>query len=112
MNAHIVFGLFALYVSSVSLYMVLSGQQDSVLANLRRWWGRRLGHSVYFVLRVALPMLICILCLGWGVRNFDPSVFASPSDLSLTLNLDNYRELIISWQSERALDTYEILYGA
>ena len=48
MNAHIVFGLFALYVAATSLYMVLSGRQDGVLANLRRLWGRTLGSFSLF----------------------------------------------------------------
>lgn len=110
MNAHIVFGLFALYVAAASLYMVLYGHQDAVLASLRRFWGRTIGHSLYFVARVAVPMLICVLCLGWGVRNFDTA--AVDNVPVLTLNVDYYRDLMQSWQGEREIDSFDIVYGA
>jgi hypothetical protein len=112
MNAHIVFGLFALYVAATSLYMVLSGRQDGVLANLRRIWGRTLGHSLYFVARVALPMLICVFCLGWGVRHYDATVAMRHSEPELNLNVDSYRDLIRLWKQEHAIDAHGVVYGA
>jgi hypothetical protein len=112
MNAHIIFGLFALYAAATSLYMVLSGRQDAVLANLRRLWGRTLGHSIYFVARVALPMLICVFCLGWGVRNYDATVAMHHSEPELNLNVDSYRNLIRMWEQENPIDPHDIVYGA
>ncbi|MEJ2519953.1 MAG: hypothetical protein P8Y91_06370 [Desulfuromonadales bacterium] len=47
MNTDIVIGLFALYVALVSLVLVLTGRQETLLALLRRVWGRTLGHSLY-----------------------------------------------------------------
>ena len=79
-NAHIVFGLFALYVAAISLWMVLVGQQDTVLALLRQFWGRTIGHALYFVARVALPILICVIFLGWGVRQYDATIAFHDSD--------------------------------
>ena len=52
MNASIVFGLFALYVASISLYLVLAGRQDSLLEILRLFWGRTLGRAFYFIVNV------------------------------------------------------------
>ena len=112
MNAHIVFGLFALYVAAASLYMVLSGRQDAVLSNLRRLWGRTVGHSIYFVAKVALPMLICVFCLGWGVRHYDATLELHQSKPELTLNVEYYRELIRSWKQENPVDVHGIVYGA
>ncbi len=112
MNAHIIFGLFALYVAATSLYMVLAGRQDAVLETLRRFWGRTIGHSLYFVARVAIPMLICVFCLGWGVRNFDASVVTSYTQPTLQLNVDYYREMINSWQYDHDDDAFEAVYGA
>ena len=112
MNAHIVFGLFALYVAVTSLYMVLSGHQDAVLENLRRIWGRTIGHSIYFGARVAVPMLICVFCLGWGVRTYDASLIVSYSEPRLHLNVESYRDLMERWQHENELDSFDVVYGA
>lgn len=112
MNAHIVFGLFALYVAAASLYMVLSGRQDTVLANLRRLWGRTLGHSLYFFAKVALPMLICVFCLGWGVRHYDATVSLHHNEPELRLNADSYRDQIRMWKQENPVDALGIVYGA
>ena len=71
MNSYMVLGLFAMYVASISLVQVLCGQQDALLAFLRRCWGRRIGHSLYFFSHVALPLLICVLALGWGIRHYE-----------------------------------------
>ncbi len=94
MNAYIVLGLFALYVASMSLYLVLSGYQDAMLALLRRFWGRSLGHSLYFICHVALPVVVCVVCLGWGVRHYDVSVVYSKVEAPLSLNIDHYRKLL------------------
>ena len=112
MNAHIVFGLFALYVAATSLYMVLSGRHEAILANLRRWWGRTVGHSIYFVARVALPMLICVFCLGWGVRHYDATVSMSHNGPELNLNVDSYRDLIRLWKQDGPRETHDVVYGA
>lgn len=112
MNAHIVFGLFALYVAVTSLYMVLSGRHDSVLETLRRFWGRTIGHLLYFVARVAVPILICVFCLGWGVRNYDAELAANSFKPSLQLNVESYRDMLRAWQNERKIDHFEIIYGA
>jgi hypothetical protein len=112
MNAHIVYGLFALYVAVASLYLVLSGRQDAVLANLRRWWGRTLGHSLYFVAKVALPMLICIFSLGWGVRHYDATVAMHHSEPELNLNVESYRDHIRLWQRDASNDSHGVVYGA
>jgi hypothetical protein len=112
MNAHIVFGLFALYVAAISLYLVLAGQQEAVLALLRRFWGRTLGHSLYFITRVALPMLVCILCLGWGVRQYDATIAFNSSVAPLQLNVEYYRDLRLILQQEQAPDTIGVVYGA
>jgi hypothetical protein len=71
MNTYIIVGLFALAVATLSLAQVLIGYQDELLANLRRLWGRRVGHSLFFIANVAVPLLICVVCLGWGIRQFD-----------------------------------------
>ncbi len=112
MNAHIVFGLFALYVAVTSLYLVLTGRQDAVLELLRRFWGRTVGHSLYFIARVAVPMLICVLCLGWGVRNYDASIAMQSSRTDLQFNVDYYRDLIRGWQTENVPNPADIVYGA
>lgn len=71
MNTFIIFGLFALAVATLSLAQVLLGLQDELLAKLRRLWGRKVGHSLFFIANVAVPFLICVVCLGWGIREFD-----------------------------------------
>ncbi len=112
MNTHMVFGLFALYVAATSLYMVLSGHQDAVLETLRRFWGRTIGHSLYFIARVALPMLICVFCLGWGVRNYDATLAMSYNKPALQLNVEYYRDMMEVWQKERDADAFDVVYGA
>jgi hypothetical protein len=111
-NAHIVFGLFALYVAAISLWMVLVGQQDNVLALLRQFWGRTVGHSLYFVARVALPVLICVVCLGWGVRQYDASIAFHDSDPPLQLNVEYYRDLRSMLRIDKSHDPVGIVYGA
>lgn len=111
MNAHIVFGLFALYVAGISLCLVLVGKQDAILALLRRFWGRTLGHSLYFIARVALPMLICVLCLGWGVRRYDAAVLHD-LDAPLQLNVEDYRALILTLPADKIPDSVGVVYGA
>ncbi len=112
MNEHIVLGLFALYVAATSLYLVLVGRQDAVLSLLRRIWGRTRGHSLYFVANVALPLLVCVLCLGWGARNYDSDSALDGLEKPLQLNLDSYRELRPLWQKERSPDPLGAVYGA
>ena len=112
MNGHIVFGLFALYVAAISLYLVLSGKQDALLALLRRFWGRTLGHSFYFIANVALPVLICVLSLGWGVRQYDPTIASNGFDTSLQLNVESYRDIDTLLQNEQVKDPLGIVYGA
>ena len=112
MNAHIVFGLFAFYVAAVSLWLVLSGRHDGLLALLRQFWGRALGHSLFFVTRVALPVLICVICLGWGIRQYDPSIAFRSPDTPLQLNVKYYRDLILLSQEEKSQDSIPTVYGA
>jgi hypothetical protein len=111
MNAHIVFGFFALYVAAISLYLVLAGRQEAVLALLRRFWGRTRGYSLYFVANVALPLLICVLCLGWGVRHYDAKI-ANSFTRPLHLNIESYRELRLMLQEEQVVQPLGVLYGA
>jgi hypothetical protein len=112
MNAHIVFGLFALYVALISLCLVLVGQQDSILALMRYLWGRSRGYALYFLANVALPLLVCILCLGWGVSRYDGQLASDSSSLQLQLNVGrdrNYRPIL---GTERVTDTLGVVYGA
>jgi len=69
-NPHLILGLFALYVAVASLVQVLAGKQDTLLAKVRQTWGRTLGLGLYFLVHVTLPVLVCVLCLGWGVSRF------------------------------------------
>lgn len=114
MNGHIVLGLFALYVAVISLGLVLTGRQDGLLLRLRQTWGRRCGHSLYFVLNVALPLLVCIVSLGWGVRHYDPEILVASLSTPYQLRLD-----VKSYQIQElftpALNTVtpdQIIYGA
>lgn len=91
MNSYIILGLFALYVGIMSLLLVLSGHEDALLERLRALWGRTFGHAAYFACRVAIPLLVCVLCLGWGVRLYDPAASAAAVLPRLHLNLDAYR---------------------
>ena len=84
MNTSIIFGLFAFSVAIISLIQVLTGQQDNLLALLRRFWGRPLGHSLYFLSHVAIPVVVCILCLGWGIRHYDSSLLVMEDTSSRT----------------------------
>ena len=111
MNAHIVFGLFALYVAIVSLWLVLSGHQDTLLALLRKFWGRTIGHALYFVVRVALPVLLCVICLGWGIRQYDITVASLHYDTPLQLNVEYYRDLRLMLQKDKTQDTVGVVYG-
>jgi hypothetical protein len=112
MNTSIVFGLFALYVASISLYLVLSGRQDTLLEMLRRFWGRTLGHTFYFLANVALPLVLCVVCLGWGVRQYDPKLASHDLDSSPQLNVESYRDLRVLLQSKQSPETLEVVYGA
>ena len=111
-NAHIVFGLFALYVAAISLWMVLSGHQEPLLALLRQLWGRTVGHALYFVARVALPVLICIVFLGWGVRQYDATVAFHDSDPPLQLNVEYYRDLRLMLPLDKPHVPLDVVYGA
>lgn len=114
MNGHIVLGLFALYVAFISLWQVLSGRQDDLLLRLRRFWGRRVGHSLYFLFNVATPLIICALSLGWGVRTYDAeTVIAAlhePHHLRLQINPDT--SMPSGLPSLPPLDINPVIYGA
>lgn len=113
MNAHLVFGFFALYVAIISLWLVLSGQQDAILAFLRRCWGRTLGYGLFFLVHFALPMLVCVFCLGWGVRQYDPEGAMDTIASPLQLNLDAYRDVLLRMEKEPpAAETFGVIYGA
>jgi len=112
MNAHIVFGLFALYVALISLSMVLVGQQDSILALLRFLWGRTRGYALYFVANVALPLLVCILCLGWGISRYDARIASDTASLELQLNVERDRDYRLMPRPEQVADTLGVVYGA
>ncbi len=112
MNAPIVFGLFALYVASISLYLVLAGRQDALLGMLRRVWGRTLGHAFYFLANVALPLVLCVVCLGWGVRQYDPQLASRDLDSLPQLNVESYRDLRLLLKSEPSSESHEVVYGA
>ena len=112
MNAYITFGLFALYVASISLVLVLVGSQDAVLALLRRFWGRTRGYSLYFIANVAIPILICILCLGWGVRQYDAGLEKKSFSHPLRLNVENYRHYMHMLKKEPVMDMPGVVYGA
>ena len=112
MNAPMVFGLFALYVATVSLYLVLAGRQDSLLELLRRFWGRTLGHAFYFLANVAVPLVLCVLCLGWGVRQYDPKLAVLELEVHPQLNVESYRDLRLLLQSKPSPESLEIVYGA
>ena len=71
MNGSFVLGLFALYVVGVSLCGILSGSSDDCLAMVRRHWGRVQGLIFFFCLQVALPMLIGIVFVSWGIANIN-----------------------------------------
>lgn len=112
MNEYLTFGLFALYVAFVSLLLVLMGRQDNLLLMLRRFWGRSLGHSLYFCARVAVPLAICVLCMGWGIRHYDASLALKDHSKPLHLDVQSYRELVISLQADNVPDPLSIIYGA
>lgn len=112
MNVHLVIGFFALYVALVSLFLVLAGRQDAVLAFLRRCWGRSLGHSLFFLVHVALPMLVCVLCLGWGVREYDPQIAFESLPSPLQLNVDAYRDIMRMMDKAPPAEPFGIIYGA
>lgn len=112
MNVQIILGLFALYVAFVSLVLVLIGHQDTLLSLLRRFWGRTIGHLLYFSFRVALPMIICIFCLGWGVKHYDAKLVLASDDALLNLNVESYREFVLNLKKEQAPDPLGIVYGA
>ena len=112
MNAHIVFGLFALYVALISLSLVLAGQQDSILALMRYLWGRSRGYALYFVANVALPLLVCILCLGWGFSRYDSRLASDDTSLELQLNVERDRQYRLIPRTEQIADTLGVVYGA
>ena len=98
--------------AAISLWMVLAGQQDTVLALLRQFWGRTIGHALYFVVRVALPTLICIVCLGWGVRQYDATIAFHHSDPPPQLNVEYYRDLRLMLRMDTSSDPVGVIYGA
>lgn len=113
MNAHIVFGLFALYVAITSLYLVLIGQQDGLLANLRKWWGRAQGHALYFIALVALPLGLCALCLSWGIRHYDATEIVGKSKPFFQLNVDYYRDMVpLYHRADLFQESQDIIQGA
>ena len=112
MNGSIVFGLFALYVAVISLYTVLVGQQDALLAFLRRCWGRSRGHSLYFLVHVVLPMLVAVLCLGWGVRQYDASIAFESLACPVHLNVEAFRDLRMMLEKQPPANPLGVIYGA
>ncbi|MDT8440766.1 MAG: hypothetical protein RQ723_03790 [Desulfuromonadales bacterium] len=114
MNGHIILGLFSLYVAIISLWLVLSGRQDDLLLRLRRFWGRRTGHSLYFLLNVATPLIICVLALGWGVRTYDADllVAALNEPHSLRLQANPTGSGSADFPNSASPDANLIIYGA
>jgi hypothetical protein len=112
MNAPIVFGLFALYVAAISLFQVLAGRHDPVLSLLRRCWGRSRGHCLFFLVNVALPIMLCVLCLAWGARHYDAALASGDFNQTLHLHLDAYRDFLQMLHTERVADSIGVIYGA
>lgn len=112
MNAPIAFGLFALYVAAITLYQVLTGRHDTVLSLLRRSWGRTRGHCLFFLVNVALPMLICVLYLTWGTCHYDAALASAGFDQPMHLHLDAYRDFLQMLRAERIADSLGVIYGA
>jgi hypothetical protein len=87
MNAHIILALFALYVATITLAQVLYGYQDNLLALIRRTWGRTLGLGLYFAVHVALPVMVFVLCLGWGVSQHNEQAITQLKPLPFKLDI-------------------------
>lgn len=73
MNGSLVLGFFALYVVGVTLFGILCGTSDDGLAVVRKSWGRVRGLALYFCLKVALPLLIGVVFISWGIADFNLS---------------------------------------
>ena len=96
MNAHLILGLFALYVVAVTLCRVLSGSDESRLSLVRRIWGRTRGLGLYFAVHVALPLLVGVLCMGQGVARYTPAEtsLSAPAPHIFSLDLDSKRAMM------------------
>jgi hypothetical protein len=57
-------------------------------------------------------MLICVLCLGWGVRHYAPGVALHDFDTPLQLNIEYYRGLQSTLQSDKVPDPIGVVHGA
>ena len=79
---------------------------------MRQIWGRTIGHALFFVGRVALPLLICIISLGWGVRQYDATIAFHSFEAPLQLNVEYYRDLRVLLQKDHTQDPVGIVYGA
>lgn len=96
MNAHLILGLFALYVVAVTLCRVLSGSDETRLSLVRRIWGRTHGLGLYFAVHVVLPLLVGVLCMGQGVASYTPAETSVTSQVQhlFSLDLDSKRAMM------------------
>jgi len=79
MMPDITLGLFAFMIAIVSLYRIMAATEFYRLTMMKRAFGRKRGLSLYFVVTVALPILLGIVFLTGGVtgRTFTTPLQAS-----------------------------------
>jgi hypothetical protein len=84
-NPQLAMGLFALFVSFVSLARVMAEKEFPRLTAMKRIWGRRQGLLCHFLANVALPLVLGIVFLSRGIAAFGdaPRVAGIPPSLQV-----------------------------
>ncbi len=79
MTSDVTLGLFTFMIAVVSLYRIMAAREFYRLTMMKRAFGRKRGLSLYFVVSVAIPILLGIVFLTGGVtgRTFTPPLQAS-----------------------------------
>ncbi|TYP00244.1 hypothetical protein EDC39_101405 [Geothermobacter ehrlichii] len=90
MNRCLLMGLFAIFLSVTTLWRVLREREEAPLCRLRRLWGRSCGTGLYFLVNVALPLVIGVVFLARGVVAFAPD----GGDLEQLWRLANLRSFL------------------
>ena len=83
MKSYIAMGIFAFFVTVISLLRIMSDNEFYRLTSMKKVWGRSRGLALHFVSNVVLPLICGVVFLSGGisgVKLIQPLIAEKPFD--------------------------------